>query len=250
MSRLHRSLLRQLLLEIAIGSFPEGARLPRETDLAERFDVSRGVVRESLRGLEERGVIRVRHGAGATVRPSREWNVLDPDVLSAVLEGQASASLLGEFLECRRIFEIECAGLAAQRASEEDIAAMSAAYERMQESAHPSEFSPTHEARYHEANVQFHQAIMVGARNRVLSRLTEPVQRAFLVARGPTAHRELRLTRTMPEHLAILRAIVDRDPVAAREAMLVHLTSVAGYIERYGEERSSAPERRASSAPG
>src|SRR5262245_61836035 len=118
MSRLHRVVLRELLLEIAMGTMAEGERLPRETDLAERFEVSRGVVRESLRGLEERGVIKVRHGAGATVRPAQEWNVLDPDVLSAILEGQASGTLLTEFLECRRIIEIECAGLAAERATD------------------------------------------------------------------------------------------------------------------------------------
>jgi DNA-binding FadR family transcriptional regulator len=232
-SRLHRVLLGELLASIAVGKQAVGSRLPRETDLAERFGVSRGVVRESLRGLEERGVIRVKHGAGATVQPAREWNVLDPDVLSAILRTDSSAALLHEFLECRRIIEIECAGLAAARADAEDIAQITAAYERMTLCAELSDASPGYEDQYHESNVEFHQAIMAAAGNRVLTRLTEPVQRAYMLARGPVAHRELRLNRTLPEHRAILDAIAAEDPERARAAMGAHLASVTEYVDEF-----------------
>ncbi len=216
-----------------MGKQAPGSRLPRETDLAQRFGVSRGVVRESLRGLEERGVIRVKHGAGATVQPTREWNVLDPEVLSALLRTDSSAALLHEFLECRRIIEIECAGLAAARVDEEGLAQITAAYERMTLCAELSDASPTYEKQYHESNVQFHQAIMAAAGNRVLTRLTEPVQRAYMLARGPVAHRELRLNRTLPEHRKILDAIAAGDPERARAAMDAHLDSVTEYVEEF-----------------
>jgi DNA-binding FadR family transcriptional regulator len=67
MARLHRHLLRVLIADIVSGRIPVGGALPRETDLAGSFRVSRGVARECIRGLEERGLILVKHGRGATV---------------------------------------------------------------------------------------------------------------------------------------------------------------------------------------
>src|SRR4051812_38972323 len=117
MARLHRQVMRVLLEDIAGGSLPVGERLPRESDLATQFAVSRGVVRECLRGLEERGMVTVRQGSGARVNDPAVWNVLDPDVLAVMLNGEAGVTALFELLECRRVIEVEAAGLAAQRAN-------------------------------------------------------------------------------------------------------------------------------------
>jgi DNA-binding FadR family transcriptional regulator len=68
-ARLHRDILRTLLGRIAAGNPPAGAKLPKEVDLAAELGASRGVVRECIRALEERGVVRVTHGHGATVEP-------------------------------------------------------------------------------------------------------------------------------------------------------------------------------------
>ena len=103
---------------------PRDTRLPTETEIAKRFGVSRGVARESLRSLEERGLVTVRHGIGATVRPSSDWDMFSVDVIEAVLEHQGGAKLLGDYLECRRLLEIEAAGLAARRATGDDLMAL------------------------------------------------------------------------------------------------------------------------------
>ncbi|HEX7290418.1 MAG TPA: GntR family transcriptional regulator, partial [Conexibacter sp.] len=75
MARLHRDVMRILITDIVDGSRPAGELLPREVDLAEQFDVSRGVARETIRALEERGLVAVKHGKGATVRDADAWNV-------------------------------------------------------------------------------------------------------------------------------------------------------------------------------
>src|SRR5215218_3429617 len=80
MSRLHRQLMRVLIADIASGALTPGDKLPREADLAAQFSVSRGVARECIRGLEERGLVDVKHGRGATVNPEQRWDVFDPDV--------------------------------------------------------------------------------------------------------------------------------------------------------------------------
>src|ERR1043165_8690266 len=131
MTRLHEHLMQVLIADIAHGRPRPGARLPRETDLAAQFGVSRGVARESLRGLEERGLVTVKHGRGATGNPGDEWDGVDPDVLAALLEGEHGAAILAEYLECRRILEIEAASLAAERATEAHLAKLSDAFARM-----------------------------------------------------------------------------------------------------------------------
>ena len=85
-----------LLGRIAAGTYPAGAMLPKEQQLAAELDVSRGVVRECIRALEERGVVRVRHGRGATVLPARAWDVLDRDVFAAVHGAPGGRRLVGE----------------------------------------------------------------------------------------------------------------------------------------------------------
>ena len=67
MARKHRDLMRILIADIASGAHAAGEMLPKEVDLAAELDVSRGVARETIRALEERGLISVKHGKGATV---------------------------------------------------------------------------------------------------------------------------------------------------------------------------------------
>jgi DNA-binding FadR family transcriptional regulator len=236
MSRLHRTLLHALVADIASGALPEGARLPREQGLADSFAVSRGVARECLRGLEERGLVRVKHGSGATVLPASEWDMFNPDVIAAVLKGEQGARLLGDYLECRRLLEIEAAGLAALRATQADLVALSESLERMTAAAAQTAGGPSAEDRFHDADVAFHRAVIHATGNHALGRMTEPVHRALAAARRPLARPEHRLERSLPEHRQILAAIADRDPEAAREAMRDHLLTVERYLSEYAAE--------------
>ena len=70
MSRLHRDAMKQLTNDIVSGRLAPGDMLQREVDLADEMGISRGVARETIRALEERGLVSVRHGRGATVRSS------------------------------------------------------------------------------------------------------------------------------------------------------------------------------------
>src|SRR5688572_20846564 len=115
MTRLHRDHMRALIDEILRGRFGEGEWLPREVDLADRFGVSRGVARETIRALEERGVVAVRHGRGARVRPVEDWDLLDERVLAALQASGRASEVVREALECRRLLESEAAAQAALR---------------------------------------------------------------------------------------------------------------------------------------
>jgi GntR family transcriptional repressor for pyruvate dehydrogenase complex len=236
MSRLHRTLLEALVADIVGGAIAEGERLPTETELAQRFSVSRGVAREGLRSLEERGLVTVKHGSGATVRASAEWDMFNPDVIAAVLSGDRGPQLLGDYLECRRLLEIEAAGLAAERATRAQLVTLSEALEQMTAAAVQTTGAPSAEDRFHDADIAFHRAVIQATGNRALGRMTEPVHRALAAARRPLARPELRLERSLPEHRRILAAIADGDAEAAREAMRDHLLTVERYLSEYAAD--------------
>jgi DNA-binding FadR family transcriptional regulator len=234
--------MRVLIGEIASGRYPEGELLPRELDLAERFDVSRNVARECVRGLEERGMVSVRHGRGARVRPEHEWDRFDSDVLAALLSGPRAAGVIAEYLECRRVLEVEAAGLAAERADEEALESLSEAFERMRLTAEGARDNPAGERLYREADIGFHRAIVKAAGNPVLGRMTEPIHRALSETFAALARPHMRFERGLPEHERILAAIRAGDGDAAREAMRAHLLTVERYLREYGERRAGATE--------
>ena len=232
--------MRVLIGEIASGRWPEGELLPRELDLAARFDVSRNVARECIRGLEERRLVSVRHGRGARVRPDHEWDRFDPDVLATLLAGSRAAGVIAEYLECRRILEVEAAGLAAERAEDAELEELSEAFERMRLTAEGARDNPAGEALYREADIAFHRAVVRAARNPVLGRMTEPIHRALSETFSALARPQLRFERGLPEHERILAAVRARDPGAAREAMRAHLVTVERYLGELGDRAGSA----------
>jgi DNA-binding FadR family transcriptional regulator len=235
--RLSAQVLGVLMAEI-LNDWPPGALLPRETDLAERFGISRGVVREALRGLEERGVVTVRHGHGAIVSEPERWDILDPVVLNAVLAGPERVDVLREVLECRRCLEVYAAGLAAARAQPKDIEALSDALAEMQAAA---DVPPGEDDPFLKADLHFHEALARAAGNRALFRITEPLQRVFLTAHRPLVHPEARRDRSVPEHAAVLEGVKSRNPVAASSAMERLLQTVEGYAEALQPDRSDEP---------
>jgi GntR family transcriptional repressor for pyruvate dehydrogenase complex len=238
MARLHREVLKVLIGEIVAGEREPGTQLPREADLVDEFGVSRGVVREFIRALEERGLVSVKHGRGATVMPPSSWDMLDPDVLAAILDSPEGGKALGEYLECRQILEIEAAGLAAERASEEDVQRLTAAMEAL-EAAAARPAGRSAEDAFHQADVAFHKALVQATGNRSLSSLIEHIQQALLAARYPTARPERRQDRALPEHRAILKAVKAGNKNAARRAMTRHLETIAGYLREYVDSRAA-----------
>jgi GntR family transcriptional repressor for pyruvate dehydrogenase complex len=234
--------MRILITDIVSGVRPPGEMLPREVDLAAEFDVSRGVARETIRAMEERGLISVKHGKGATVNSSEHWDVFDADVLEATLDSERGAQVLGEYLECRRLLEVQAAGIAAERATKADVARIAEAFARMEETTRrpPSQAA---EELFHEADVAFHQAIIRATGNRALARLVERLHSVLVLARYPLARPRYRQERALPEHRRILDAIADGEPEKAREAMSDHLDTIAGYLGEY-----RAPKRRRAAA--
>jgi DNA-binding FadR family transcriptional regulator len=224
--------MRTLLSDIASGELVPGGAALRETDIAGRFGVSRGVARECVRGLEERGLVSVKPGLGATVTPPDRWAVFDPEVLSALLGARRGSDILGAYAECRRILEVAAVGLAAERAGEQDLAALSDALERMMTGARRASANPAAEDFFHDAQLAFHESVMAATHNAALAAMLAPLWQAVAAARrvvggrGVIGGRGGDLDRSIAEHRRILTAVACRDVDQARAAMDDHLASV------------------------
>jgi GntR family transcriptional regulator, galactonate operon transcriptional repressor len=227
----YEQIVRNLLVEIVGGQFPPGTTLPKFDDLAQAHGRSKGPVREALRALEERGVVHVKHGVAAIVRPESEWDILDREVLTALLDSPKEREVLAEFLEARRLLEIEAAGLAADRADADDVTTLAEIFKNMTELAERARESRAHEPRYQAADVEFHRAIVKAARNRALAKMTEPIHSALETTVPRLARPPARFKRGLPEHKHILSAITDKDRDRAREAMRKHLLTIERYLE-------------------
>jgi len=237
--RLHRETMLGFVDSIVSGRLEAGARLPKETALTEEYEISRGVARESMRALEERGLVTVRHGGHTIVNPRERWDLFDADVITAALGGAAAVSLLGDYLECRRMIEIEGAGLAAARASGEHVARLERRLDAMK-AAVAQRRARDQEREYHAADVAFHLALVEATGNDALVSLVRRIDAALLAARYPLARPAYRRTRAIPEHEAILTAVRARDPEAAREAMRAHLDTVEQYLREHARRIAQA----------
>jgi DNA-binding FadR family transcriptional regulator len=219
-SRLHRRPFRELVTQIVRGAYAPGELLPREEDLAADFWVSRGVVREAMRALEERGLVVVRHGVGATVADRSRWRTLDPEVLAAVLRAPDAAPHIVETIEFQRLNQGRLAELAAVRLDAASGDALAAALRQL----HAAVDGPLMGA-FRPALALVHRTLIGAARHQVLATTAIPVAEALAGVDAPS---------TVPSLGRVVEAILSGRPRAARLRMEDHLR---GLEARLVEER-------------
>jgi DNA-binding FadR family transcriptional regulator len=130
-SRLSADVAADVVDRIVRGSLPPGTTLPNEAGLCEYYDVSRPVVREALKVVEQKGLIRIRQGDGTTVRPREEWILLNADVLRISLEMDESGTLRRDVLTLRRDLEMSMVERSAGRYTDDDFAELDRLLDRM-----------------------------------------------------------------------------------------------------------------------
>lgn len=199
---------------IVSGEYPTNSRLPSELELAERFKVSRPVVREALGRLRDDDLIVSRQGSGSYVSRQPAPTTL-------------RFAPLGSIADIQRCFEFRCAiegcaaALAAERRTEEDLAKLLGTAAKLREAVEAGSLGA-------EADFLFHMTIAEAGKNRFLLTALRSVEPH--AAFGIRLARSLSLTRprarlfeVQSEHDEICSAIVHQDAGAAERAMLRHL---------------------------
>jgi GntR family transcriptional repressor for pyruvate dehydrogenase complex len=219
--RAYESLLGHIHQLVEDGVLRPGDKLPSERKLAERFGVGRSSVRDAIRILEVRGVVKARQGGGTVVQ------AFSSDALVAELAGALvrRRALVQELMEVRRMLEPPLAALAAAHASPEQIEQMEDVLLRQRRKLKRDQLAV-------EEDTEFHTAVARAAGNRVMLAVLDTLvglltetRRHFLVDRE-------RAESSLAGHRLVLRAIRRHEPGAAERAMRRHVRSVEAIILR------------------
>ncbi|HEV7264302.1 MAG TPA: FCD domain-containing protein [Falsiroseomonas sp.] len=203
---------------ILAGTLAAGERL-NEQALAARLGVSRGPVREAVRGLERSGLVVAVRNQGTYVRQVSAEEALEIYDLRAAITGLACARL-------------------AEAAAPAQIAALRALVKRM-EAAWRADEPPA----YYAANLDFHAALLAEGAGPRMRRLHEELGHELQLYRRRALVQPENMRESNAEHAAILRAIASRDPAAARAAGEAH---IAGGKRRFQATDITTPHRAAS----
>ena len=232
---LHGQIVEAIGAAIADGTHSTGDQLVPES-LGEDFGVSRTVIREALKVLEARGMVRARPRSGTRVQPSSEWDLLDPDVIRWRSIGAESAKQLAELIALRNAVEPLAARQACHERTPESLTKLRAAIEGMRDASTAGDWN-----QLTDANVDFHRAVLAASGNMILEQLADPVEAAlrarFQTERAREAGRDAIFVRQVISwHEAVVDAIEDRDESTA-ELISRRITSLSV------DEEAGTPDR-------
>ncbi len=202
--------------KVALGELGPGSKFPTERVISKEFNVSRSVVREAFARLAERGILISRRGSGAYVADNVHYRAFQV----TAQEVSAIEDVI-KLLELRLAFEVEMTKLAAERRSADDLLAAKVALEAMDRSINVDESIA--------ADVAFHTAIAQASCNDYYVKFTEflgvrfvPSRRMYFQDDDPLTHRGC-ATAINRDHIAIYKAVVDRDTVKAGRCARRHI---------------------------
>jgi DNA-binding FadR family transcriptional regulator len=217
-ANLASALTAELVQRIVRGVYRPGTALPTEPVLCETFSVSRTVVREAVKMLQEKGLVQVRHGAGTTVSPPTAWNMLDEMVLAASVAEDESLAILDDLVVTRRLLESDMAHVAARRADADLVERLRVEVDTM------DDLVGDHVA-YAEHDRIFHDLIMQASGNRLARAVVRAMEGQVIHTARYMGRRERALCVASNQgHRNVYERMAAHDPTGAAKAMFDHIT--------------------------
>jgi DNA-binding FadR family transcriptional regulator len=223
---------------IRSGKVKPGEKLPTEKQLGGTLGVSRTCVREAMKALESLSLIRVGPRVGAVVLEPSPGNLLTAEQLAAELQDKR----LDVLVEFRMIVELGLASLAAERADAADLAAMEAALAKYRQELEQNRSVDCH------TDMSFHAALAAASKNPLGRSVWQMISARLAQVLEVNAAAPNVYPNTLRDHERIFRAIQQRNPKRAREAMRVHLENadrVSKIAEAVAAGRKLAVRKRA-----
>jgi GntR family transcriptional regulator, transcriptional repressor for pyruvate dehydrogenase complex len=212
--KIYEEIVDQIYKMLDDGEYSEGDKLPPEGALAERFAVSKTVVREALSVLKTNGVVESRPGSGNFIR-----RIDGGSFVSSIRTSLLNKESLIEILELRRALEVEAASLAAERANDEDIEKLFRVNQMLKEAKTFDEAV--------EKDFNFHENIFNATHNsafiRVFTSISSLIQDAIKESKIQSIKSPVRQAEGVQEHIEIIKAIKEKDNSKARDTMRTHL---------------------------
>jgi len=190
-----------------------GENLPSERELSEQFAVSRTVIREAVRSLSAKGIISVRAGRGLSVARVEASAVRES--MSLYLRGMTELDY-ERVHEVRATIELEIAGLAASRATPDEVRSLAQVCEKMAERPADVDYTSM-------ADVEFHRTLATLTHNPLFTILLDAIGDVLLEVRVETMTIPGRPSKGLDAHRDILAQVAAANPEGARLAMREHL---------------------------
>jgi DNA-binding FadR family transcriptional regulator len=226
-ANLAQALAAELVERIVQGRHPSGGPLPPEPALCEAYGVSRTVVREAVKVLQEKGLVQVRQGAGTIVTPPTKWNMLDELILGATIAEDDSLSVLDDLVVTRRLLESDMANMAARLATDEVVERLHALVDKMDELVDDP-------ATYADHDRAFHDVIMQTSGNRIARAVVRSLESQVIKTARYMGRTERSLcVASNRGHRRVYERVAARDPAGAAQAMFTHITEA--WLVRRGD---------------
>lgn len=204
----------QLGRDICAGRYPPGEALPSETELCEKFNFSRIVIREAVKSLAAKGMLDVRRKVGTQVQEPSQWNLFDPDIIAwRTQTSGVDSAMAQDLLELRRIVDPPTARLAARRATAEERAKLREAFAAMARAVNG-------DGDYVRADLSFHATILDASGNQFLRHMQVAMSAILRVSFQISSKREGGPAHSLPMHEALCVAIEQGAEDAAEQAAL------------------------------
>jgi GntR family transcriptional repressor for pyruvate dehydrogenase complex len=213
---LYKKIIEAIHTHIVDSDIKPGDRLPSERELGESLEVSRTTVREALRVMEIIGTVQIRVGKGIFLTDLYTQS-LSTTIASMIMFNKENVNQL---YEVREMLEIKNASLAAEKATDEDIAKIEVAEKKIQLALNRPQKGLIEEKEYH-------LSIAAATKNPILFNIMKLVIDSYLdfilSVRGKNKKIANRQKEAFGEHSAITQAIKNHDILAAEEAMRKHI---------------------------
>jgi len=214
--KLYQYVVEEIGQQIIRGQYGIGDILPTEDRLSEEMQVSRGVLREAIQVLVQKGLVRTRPRIGSQILPRKNWNLFDPDVLVWRLRIEDKTTFLKDVTEVRRLIESEAAKQAARRATRIETGHIKTVLDQLQEMLNDQagyEYNA-----YLSLDIRFHTMILEASHNDLLAQIGRTIRDAVHQARQIDTSDMSVQKESWPYHAAIWENIEKKDPEAAYKA--------------------------------
>ena len=218
-TKFHEQIVEQVQALIEKGGLKHGDQLPAERELASIFKVSRHSVREAIRVLEQKRVLKSRPGSGTFIILEDESSVVE-SLSNAILQEK---NALAEIFQFRELLEPQIAGLAARNAHTEDIRVLENILEKQQKEVNDIQASNV-------LDEKFHLALARATGNSVLLQVVELFGHILLKSRHESSRSLHRNQLSVKGHKKILTAIKKGDSKAAGNLMAGHLQAIRDLV--------------------
>jgi len=204
--RVHAATVNALVQKILNGDYPEGRPLPPEATLCAALGVSHSALREAMRILSVKGLVKARPRIGTVVQPRSQWKMLDEQLIGWLSAGDTGGSFATDLIAVRLSLEPMAAGMAAETAAARDLAVMEEALERMVAAAGADDIQA-----YVSADRDFHAGLLAACHNGLLGQMSAIVTATADYCLRTNSHKGRRPSESVKWHAELLDCIRLKD---------------------------------------